>query len=96
MAGSSRRWESDPLFSAAEVVQDSADRLALRPPPRFHLFIFSRAFDDEFELRFWFMVVIFSGYFWGVTELNEVLAHGFRNDHNFYSWVYAVFFIPMN
>ncbi|XXG88394.1 hypothetical protein AAC387_Pa12g0608 [Persea americana] len=27
MAGSSRRWESDPLFSAAEVVQDSADRM---------------------------------------------------------------------
>ncbi|KAF9598726.1 hypothetical protein IFM89_031394 [Coptis chinensis] len=27
MAGSFRQWESDPLFSAAEVVQDSADRM---------------------------------------------------------------------
>ncbi|XAR69745.1 hypothetical protein NMG60_11001450 [Bertholletia excelsa] len=27
MASSFRQWESDPLFSAAEVVQDSADRL---------------------------------------------------------------------
>lgn len=26
MAMSLRQWESDPLFSAAEVVQDSADR----------------------------------------------------------------------
>lgn len=26
MASSFRQWESDPLFSAAEVVQDSADR----------------------------------------------------------------------
>ncbi|KAK1310610.1 hypothetical protein QJS10_CPA08g01478 [Acorus calamus] len=27
MAAGSNRWESDPLFSAAEVVQDSADRM---------------------------------------------------------------------
>lgn len=27
MASSFHEWESDPLFSAAEVVQDSADRL---------------------------------------------------------------------
>lgn len=27
MASSLLQWESDPLFSAAEVVQDSADRL---------------------------------------------------------------------
>jgi hypothetical protein len=27
MASSFHEWESDPLFSAAEVVQDSSDRL---------------------------------------------------------------------
>lgn len=31
MATSFHQWESDPLFSAAEVVQDSADRLVLFP-----------------------------------------------------------------
>ncbi|KAI3851964.1 hypothetical protein MKW98_019963 [Papaver atlanticum] len=30
MSAAIREWESDPLFSAAEVVQDSADRRILR------------------------------------------------------------------
>lgn len=39
MGSSLHQWESDPLFSAAEVVQDSADRL---------VFVFLYSF-----LQFW-------------------------------------------
>jgi len=37
MGSSLHQWESDPLFSAAEVVQDSADRLVFG----FSVFVFT-------------------------------------------------------
>lgn len=46
MATSFHQWESDPLFAAAEVVQDSVDRLVF-----FHIRLFAEKAEEKLNER---------------------------------------------